>query len=120
MKHKEQPAGHHLFEDRSGTKATISPSSNFAGTAAVDTDPEGTADVFYVHAHELAEVVAAMYEAAGQPVPVLPVIHDQAEVESLATLLHFARENISHGFGEHDVKVARVLLAHGVRLPEAR
>lgn len=59
---------------------------------------------------------SAWHEVAGQPVPDLPVIHDQADVESLAKLLHQIRTSRRADWS--DLDVARGLLEHGVRLPE--
>lgn len=85
--------------------------------AMIDTNVQGAAPSFCVEPHRLAEVVAALYEAAGQPVPDLPVIHDQAEVERLAQLLGVAL------VGARSIDACRgyayELLEHGVRLPEA-
>lgn len=106
------------FTDHAGDVLEVRSSGD--GDAVLDVDPDQSATAVFVPAHRLAAVVAAMYEAAGQPVPVLPVIHDQAEVNRLAVLIHEARDcNCGAPPAGVDLLQARYLLAHGVRLPEA-
>ena len=107
--------------DWAGATLAIHPATARENTASVDTNPDGGADPVHVPAHKLAEVTAALYTAAGQPVPDLPVICDAAEVERLAELIHFARcvsTDVSTDVRNSACRQeARVLLARGVTAP---
>jgi hypothetical protein len=101
------------YTDQDGEVMTIKP-SQFESATAVLEDHGG----IHVPAHRLAEVVTALYQAAGQDVPDLPVIHDEAQVCLLATLLCESRNrSVPHRSDKDD---ARYLLAHGVTLPEVK
>lgn len=115
------------FTDYAGDRLRVRPRLDLPEAAAViETTFRDTEDgqPVVVPAHRLAEVVAAMYEAAGQPVPDLPVIHDEAQVVSLASLIGSALSGACRDAGHLPVSAyadaARALLSHGVRLPEAR
>ena len=91
---------------------------DYPGTAIIDVDPDNSAVDVHVPAHRLAVVVTAMYEKAGQPAPDLPDIYDEAEVERLAKLVHYAEYGVIGSPSAVHRQMARTLLAHGVRLPE--
>lgn len=101
----------YVYQDDSGDEMRVySPDGCHASVSV-------SADNAYIPAHRLAEVVTAMYEAAGQPAPDLPDIPDAEQVKALASLLHFARHG-THADTLAFRAEARVLLAHGVTVPE--
>jgi hypothetical protein len=71
---------------------------------------------FGVPAHRLAEFTRALYAAAGQPVPDLPVIYDPATVGELAADLADALGPPFPPYPDNDT-VARRLLDAGWRKP---
>lgn len=73
----------HTFTDPAGAEMRIEPSAVRPDTAWLTTD-----DDILVPAHRLAEFTRALWSAAGQPVPDLPVIYDPALVEALARDIH--------------------------------
>lgn len=108
------------FTDYTGDELVICPGRTDHAEAVIEVNPRESKGSVAVPAHRLAEVVAAMYEAAGQPVPVLPVIHDEREVSWVATLLAESRNRVAGTPPSvADKSDAAYLLAHGVRLPEA-
>jgi hypothetical protein len=109
----------YLYTDESGDSVAIRPdASTDLGRALVDCDPSGSHPPVAVPAHELARFTAALYEAAGQPAPDLPVIPDQAELHRLAEVIRYAITGTSGAGSPIELRYARVLLAHGVRCPE--
>jgi hypothetical protein len=67
------------FIDADGIDVWVRPSADHENTALVSTYSES----FAVRAHELAGFTRAVWAAAKQPPPDLPVIHDPAAVEEL-------------------------------------
>lgn len=85
--------------------------------AVIDLDPDGGGTPFFIAAHELRGIVAALCDAAGQPAPEMPLIPDPEELNRLAKLIHYAINGTVGSTSLAD-QYAGVLLAHGVRLPE--
>lgn len=108
------------YRDQDGDEIRVSPGENSGEAFVSAVNQQGERRSVIIPAHALREVVGAMYEAAGQPVPDLPVIHDEADVKSLAGLIHFACEGARSHSTSNDQRIARVLLAHGVTLPAGR
>jgi hypothetical protein len=100
------------FTDSCGAALAIRPAP-WPGAAAVDCDPDGAGLAVFVPAHRLAEVVTALYEAAGQEAPDLPDIRDQAQVTVLARCLRVAFGHVIVTDGAA-MRAARSLLDQGV------
>lgn len=99
----------HHFKDADGTDVWFKPSADHPDAAAVVSLYSETC---IVPAHRLAEFTRALYAAAGQPVPDLPVIYDPATVAGLA-------KDLAGWFeaGMNDEEFARALLDAGWRKP---
>lgn len=106
----------HVFKDGDGARVRIGESADHPHAAFVDPDTDRG---FCVPAHRLAELTRALYAAAGQPAPDLPVIHDPELVRDLAKDLLYALEGTSHGrpgAARYEGN-ARTLLSLGWRKP---
>jgi hypothetical protein len=114
----------YLFSDYVGDTLAIRPQpEDFGPGVIIETiyghEKDGAA--VFVPPHKLAEVTAALWRAAGQEVPELPVIHDEAAVRGLGRLLDYARNGTMGSTTPVPAWAsaqARILLAHGVTLPE--
>lgn len=107
----------HVFKDGDGAQVRIGESADHPHAAFVDPGRDGDLG-FHVPAHRLAEFTRALYAAAGQPVPDLPVIWHPQLVSELARDLLYAVEGTSGGPGaaRYEQK-ACALLALGWRKP---
>lgn len=82
--------------------------------AVIDLDPDGAGVPFVAAAHQLRGIVTALYESADLPVPDLPIIPADGDVEALAKLLATTlRGESPASYKQWAIK----LLVHGVRLP---
>lgn len=107
----------HTYTDPDGCTVWIRPSADLDNAAFADSGRDGDLG-FRVPAHRLAEFCRALYAAAGQPYPDLPVIHDPAAVDALARDLLYAIEGtICGGQTARYQEYAATLLAAGWRKP---
>lgn len=100
----------HDYTDPDGERLGIRESANGDGAVLV---PVTDANGWLVPPHRLAEVTRALWAAAGQVVPDLPVIYDPATVDALAADL----QNSWHGAPDTWADQARLLLDAGWRKP---
>lgn len=106
----------HEFKGASGKTAARISAAGYPDTAFVDPGT-GADPSFYVPAHRLAEFTRALYAAAGQVVPDLPVIYDPATVDALAKDLQYAIDGLTGPPGYEHQAEARTLLSLGWRKP---
>lgn len=78
--------------------AAIEVENRETGEAVVSVSAYGEGVTIGVPAHRLAEFCGALYQAAGQPVPDLPVIHDPALIDSFAAELSKAFDRHGNDF----------------------
>lgn len=95
------------YTDPDGQAVDIRESRDHTPGAYVEHYGSGIA----IPAHRLAEFVGDLYQAVGQPVPDLPVIHDPKLINSLAAELSKAFDRHGNDFRA----VADTLLADGYR-----
>lgn len=99
----------HKYTDPAGSQMLIRKSLDKENSAYLRALAEGVA----VPAHRLAEFTRALWAAAGQVVPDLPVIYDPEHVEALSKDIHYALHGTSNPDGYQAPAV--VLLSLGWR-----
>lgn len=101
------------YTDDSGDILAVRQGMNdYIGSAMVDCDPDGGGAAVAVPAHALADVVTAMYVAAGQDAPPLPLIADDNGQGALERLL--ADLSVT-GDTRDPATLAAALIDHGWR-----
>lgn len=113
----------HEFADYSGDRLKIHsyPNREHVAVLEIIAVGEGAGTTVHIPPHELAAIVTKMYRACDQPAPVLPVIHDEAQVEALSDIVVDVRGTVSSSMpvAMYHREFALALLARGVRLDVA-